>query len=148
MKKMTVDTDRGQIVIHLHDDPSVKNTVAHFEERANSGAFDGLTFHRVEGWVIQGGDPTGTGAGGGALSAAYHRTPFLPGAVGVARGQDRTKNSDCQWFVVKNDSTFLDGDYTNFGQVAQGMDVVQQIRKGDKMQKVRVSDSESSGAGQ
>ncbi|HMA32968.1 MAG TPA: peptidylprolyl isomerase, partial [Chloroflexia bacterium] len=65
---------------------------------------------------------------------------FVKGALGVARGPDRTRNSDCQWFIVKKDSTFLDGDYTNFGMVTSGMDVVQQIRKGDKMDQVRVTE--------
>lgn len=139
-KVMTVDTPRGQIVIKLSDDPSVKNTVAHFEQRANEGFFDGLTFHRVEGWVVQGGDPTGSGSGGGKMAAEYNRVPFIEGAVGVARGPDRTRNSDCQWFVVKKDSNFLDGDYTNFGLVTSGMDVVKKIVKGDPMSKVRVTE--------
>lgn len=145
MKTMTVDTPRGQIVIRLSDDASVRNTVAHFEKYANDGFFDGLTFHRVEGWVIQGGDPTGTGSGGNKMAAEYNKISFVEGAVGVARGPDRTRNSDCQWFVVKNDSTFLDGDYTNFGQVTSGMDVVKQIRKGDLMTKVRVTDDGANG---
>ena len=140
MKTMTVDTPRGQIVIQLSDDASVKNTVAHFARKANAGDFDGLTFHRVEDWVIQGGDPTGTGSGGGKIAAEYNRIAFVKGALGVARGPDRTRNSDCQWFIVKKDSTFLDGDYTNFGMVTSGMDVVQQIRKGDKMDQVRVTE--------
>jgi cyclophilin family peptidyl-prolyl cis-trans isomerase len=139
-KLMTVDTPRGQIVIKLSEDPSVKNTVAHFEQRANDGFFDGLTFHRVEGWVVQGGDPTGSGSGGGKMPAEYNRVPFIEGAVGVARGPDRTRNSDCQWFVVKKDSNFLDGDYTNFGQVITGMDVIKKIVKGDPMTQVRVAE--------
>jgi cyclophilin family peptidyl-prolyl cis-trans isomerase len=139
-KLMTVDTPRGQIVIKLSEDPSVKNTVAHFEQRANDGFFDGLTFHRVEGWVVQGGDPTGSGSGGGKMPAEYNRVPFIEGAVGVARGPDRTRNSDCQWFVVKKDSNFLDGDYTNFGQVITGMDVVKKIVQGDPMTQVRVTE--------
>jgi cyclophilin family peptidyl-prolyl cis-trans isomerase len=142
---MTVDTPRGQIVIRLSDDASVRNTVAHFEKYANDGFFDGLVFHRVEGWVIQGGDPTGTGSGGNKMAAEYNKISFVEGAVGVARGPDRTRNSDCQWFVVKKDSTFLDGDYTNFGQVTSGMDVVKQIRIGDKMTKVRVTDDGANG---
>jgi cyclophilin family peptidyl-prolyl cis-trans isomerase len=142
-KLMTVDTPRGQIVIKLSEDPSVKNTVAHFEQRANDGFFDGLTFHRVEGWVVQGGDPTGSGSGGGKMPAEYNRVPFIEGAVGVARGPDRTRNSDCQWFVVKKDSNFLDGDYTNFGQVITGMDVVKKIVKGDPMTQVRVTEQAS-----
>lgn len=141
MKTMTVDTPRGQIVIRLSDDASVRTTVAHFEQYANDGFFDGLTFHRVEPWVIQGGDPTGTGSGGGKMPAEYNRLSFVRGAVGVARGTDRRLNSDCQWFVVKRDATGLDGDYTNFGTVTQGLDVADQIRIGDKMTRVRVTDS-------
>ncbi len=141
MKTMTVDTSRGQIVIRLSDDPSVKQTVAHFEKAANDGVFDGRTFHRVEGWVVQGGDPTGTGSGGGKMPAEYNRISFGRGAVGVARGPDRRLNSDCQWFVVKKDSAFLDGDYTNFGLVTQGLDVVDQMRIGDQMTRVRVTET-------
>src|SRR5438105_10919182 len=136
---MTVDTSRGQFVVRLSSDPSVKRTVEHFERQANAGFFDGLTFHRVEPWVIQGGDPTGTGRGGGKMPAEYNRISFVRGAVGVARGQDPSLNSDSQWFVVKRDATGLDGDYTNFGMVTQGMDTVDQIRLGDKMTSVRVA---------
>ncbi len=141
MKTMTVDTSRGQIVIRLSADKSVQQTVAHFEQLANAGDFDGRVFHRVEGWVVQGGEPTGTGSGGGKMPAEYNRISFSRGAVGVARGPDRALNSDCQWFVVKKDSAFLDGDYTNFGLVTQGLDVVDQIRIGDKMTQVRVADA-------
>ncbi|MGI8588180.1 MAG: peptidylprolyl isomerase [Chloroflexia bacterium] len=139
-KTMAVDTPRGRIVIQLSGDASVATTVAHFEKLANEEFFDGLTFHRVEGWVVQGGDPDGTGGGGGKMPAEYNRIPFLEGAVGVARGSDRRLNSDCQWFIVKRDSNFLDGDYTNFGMVTSGMDVVAAIVKGDKMEKVQVSE--------
>ncbi len=145
MQTMTVDTPRGQIVIRLSDDPSVRNTVAHFAEQANAGFYDGLAFHRVEPWVIQGGDPTGTGTGGGKMPAEYNRLAFDRGAVGVARGPDRSRNSDCQWFIVKRDAPHLDGDYTNFGLVTQGLDVVDQIRKGDAMTRVRVTETPAVG---
>ena len=144
MKVMVVDTDKGTIVCSLATDASagVATTIAHFEERANSGFFDGLKFHRVENWVIQGGDPTGTGRGGDRMSAEYNNLPFNAGALGVARGPDRKFNSDCQWFIVKTDSRFLDGDYTNFGQTIEGMDVVGQIKQGDRMTRVRVEERE------
>src|SRR5437868_13888219 len=119
MKVMVIETDKGTIVCSLATDAAagVAGTIANFEQKANSGFFNGLKFHRVENWVIQGGDPTGTGSGGGKMPAEYNRLAFVRGAVGVARGPDRRLNSDCQWFVCKRDSTFLDGDYTNFGMV-------------------------------
>jgi cyclophilin family peptidyl-prolyl cis-trans isomerase len=103
----------------------------------------GDTTRRDEDWVIQGGDPTGTGSGGGKVSAEYNNLPFNVGALGVARGPDRKLNSDCQFFIVKTDARFLDGDYTNFGQTIEGMDVVKKIAIGDKMNSVRVEDREA-----
>ena len=145
MKVMVIDTPKGAIMCSLATDPSsgVSNTIAHFERQANAGTFDGRIFHRVEGWVIQGGDPTGTGSGGGKMPAEYNDLPFNPGALGVARGPDRRLNSDCQFFIVKTDANFLNGDYTNFGQVIEGMDVVQKIKIGDKMTNVRVEDRDA-----
>jgi peptidyl-prolyl cis-trans isomerase B (cyclophilin B) len=145
MKVMVIETPKGTIVCSLAMDASsgVQNTIEHFEKQVNTGAFDGRKFHRVEGWVIQGGDPTGTGSGGGKINAEYNNLPFNPGALGVARGPDRRLNSDCQFFIVKTDANFLNGDYTNFGQVIEGMDVVKKIAIGDKMTKVRIEDRES-----
>ena len=142
MKAMVIETPKGTIVCSLATDPGagVATTVAHFEKKANAGDFDGLKFHRVENWVIQGGDPSGNGTGGGKMPAEYNNLPFNTGALGVARGPDKSKNSDTQFFIVKTNSTFLDGDYTNFGQVTEGMDVVNQIKIGDKMTSVRVEE--------
>ncbi|HEX8599119.1 MAG TPA: peptidylprolyl isomerase [Chloroflexia bacterium] len=140
MKIMVIETDKGTIECSLATAGGVDNTIAHFEKRANDGLFDGLMFHRVENWVIQGGDPTGTGSGGGKITAEYNSLPFYTGALGVARGPDKRLNSDCQFFIVKTDSTFLDRDYTNFGQVISGMDVVKKIASRDKMNRVRVED--------
>ncbi len=142
MKVMIIDTPKGTIECGLATDPQagVANTIAHFEEKANAGFYDGLKFHRVEGWVIQGGDPTGTGSGGGKIPAEYNSLTFSTGALGVARGPDKHLNSDCQFFIVKTNSNFLDREYTNFGQVISGIDVVQKIAIGDKMNKVRVEE--------
>jgi cyclophilin family peptidyl-prolyl cis-trans isomerase len=137
---MVIDTDKGTIECSLAAGADVDNTIAHFEKRASEGFFDGLKFHRVEHWVIQGGDPTGTGSGGGKINAEYNSLPFYEGALGVARGGDKRLNSDCQFFIVKTDSTFLDREYTNFGQVISGMDVVKKIAIGDKMNQVRVEE--------
>ena len=140
MKVMVIETDKGTIECSLAAGAGVDNTIAHFEKRAADGFFDGLKFHRVEHWVIQGGDPTGTGSGGGKINAEYNSLPFYEGALGVARGGDKRLNSDCQFFIVKTDSTFLDREYTNFGQVISGMDVVKKIAIGDKMNQVRVEE--------
>jgi peptidyl-prolyl cis-trans isomerase B (cyclophilin B) len=142
MKVMVIETGKGNIVCRIHEDAGVDNTIKNFEDKAGSGFFDGLTFHRVEHWVIQGGDPTGTGTGGNKIPSEYNRLPFSVGALGVARGPDRTKNSDCQFFIVKSDSDFLNGDYTNFGQTIEGMDVVNRIAVGDRMNTVRFEERE------
>lgn len=135
MKVMIIDTPKGTIVCSIATDAAanVKGTIANFESKAKAGFFNGLKFHRVEDWVIQGGDPSGTGSGGGKMPAEYNTLPFNEGALGVARGPDKPRNSDCQFFIVKNNSRFLDNEYTNWGQVIEGMDVVKKIATGDKM---------------
>jgi peptidyl-prolyl cis-trans isomerase B (cyclophilin B) len=139
---MVIETPKGTIVCALAAGPdaNVASTVAHFETKANAGEFDGRVFHRVENWVIQGGDPTGTGRGGDRMPAEYNNLSFSAGALGVARGPDKAYNSDCQFFIVKSDAQFLNGEYTNFGQVTEGMDVVRKIAVGDKMTAVRVEE--------
>ncbi len=114
-------------------------TVERFAGKARSGFYDNLTFHRVEDWVVQGGDPKGTGTGGDRVPSEYNDLSFKLGAVGIARGQDAAFNNDSQWFVVKKDSTFLDKQYTNFGQVTAGMDVVAAIKIGDKIKSIRIT---------
>jgi peptidyl-prolyl cis-trans isomerase B (cyclophilin B) len=113
-------------------------TVERFAGKARSGFYDNLTFHRVEDWVVQGGDPKGTGTGGDRVPSEYNDLSFKLGAVGIARGQDAAFNNDSQWFVVKKDSTFLDKQYTNFGQVTAGMDVVANVKIGDKIKTIKI----------
>ena len=142
-KYMIIETDKGRIVAQLHTDPSanVGKTIANFEQKANAGEFNGRVFHRVENWVIQGGDPTGTGSGGGTMPSEYNQLTFKAGALGIARGGDPAINNDSQFFFVKSDSPFLDGQYTNWGQVIEGLEVVNQIAIGDKMNKVTISNT-------
>jgi len=139
---MTIDTAKGKIVTKLYTDPSagVTKTVANFVSKANAGYFNGLTFHRVEDWVIQGGDPLGNGTGGGTMPAEYNNIPFDVGALGVARGGDPALNNDSQFFIVKDaaSAASLVGMYTNFGQVVQGMDVVTKIAIGDKINSITI----------
>ena len=121
--------------------PSAKATqatVERFAGKARSGFYDNLIFHRVEDWVVQGGDPLGTGTGGEKVPSEYNDLSFKLGAVGIARGPDPAINNGSQFFVVKRDSTFLDKQYTNFGNVTAGMDVVQGIKIGDKIKSITV----------
>jgi len=97
-----------------------------------------LTFHRVEDWVVQGGDPKGTGTGGERVPSEYNDLAFKTGAFGIARGQDAAFNNDSQFFVVKRDSDFLNKQYTNFGQLTSGKDVVDGVKVGDKIKTIRV----------
>jgi peptidyl-prolyl cis-trans isomerase B (cyclophilin B) len=127
----------GSITIALRSDKAPQ-TVARFAAKARSGFYNGLVFHRVEDWVVQGGDPTGTGSGGERVPSEYNDLTFTLGAVGIARGSDPAFNNDSQWFVVKKDSTFLDRQYTNFGTVTSGMDLVQRIAKGDKIKTIQI----------
>lgn len=128
----------GSFTIALRPDKAPQ-TVARFIDKAKSGFYNGLTFHRVEDWVVQGGDPSGNGTGGERVPSEYNDLSFKLGAVGIARGQDPAINNGSQWFVVKRDSTFLDRQYTNFGQVTSGMDVVTRIAIGDKIKAITIA---------
>lgn len=135
----TIDLERGgSFTIALRPDKA-ERTVANFVAKAKSGFYDGKTFHRVEDWVVQGGDPDGTGRGGGKMPSELNDLPFSKGSVGIARGGDITVNNDSQWFVCKSDASWLNNQYTNFGQVTSGQDVVQGIRVGDKIKKVTIA---------
>ena len=127
----------GTFTITLRPDVA-QNTVSNFVQKARDHKYDGLKFHRVEDWVVQGGDPLGTGTGGGKMPSELNQLPFKIGAVGIARGQDIKINNDMQWFVVKKDASWLNGQYTNFGQVESGMDIVNGIRIGDVIKTIRV----------
>ncbi len=127
-----IKTDRGNIELTLYPD-SEPNTVKNFLAKAKSGFYNNLTFHRVEDWVIQGGDPDGNGTGGGNMPVEFNNKPFVVGAVGVASRGDGKIQNDAQFFITKKDSQFLNGKYTNFGIVTKGMDVVKAIQIGDKI---------------
>src|SRR5438046_7921959 len=136
--KATVElAKRGSFTFTLRADKAPQ-TVERFAGKARSGFYDNLTFHRVEDWVVQGGDPKGTGTGGDRVPSEYNDLSFKLGAVGIARGQDPAFNNGSQWFIVKKDSTFLDRQYTNFGLVTTGMDVVQAIKIGDKIKTIKL----------
>ena len=130
-----INTVHGQIVIKLFPD-QCPNTVKNFLDKINSGFYNGLTFHRVEpGFVIQGGDPKGNGTGGGIIKSEINQIPFKRASVGLARGGVKEESNDSQFFICLADSTCqsLTGEYVNFGQVVLGMDIVDKIAKGDKI---------------
>lgn len=130
--KATIKTSKGDITFELYPDVAPK-TVANFVTKAKSGFYENLTFHRVEDWVIQGGDPTGTGAGGGNIPSEFNNKPYIVGSVGVARRSDPKVQNDSQFFITKTEASWLNSQYTNFGTVTEGMDVVNKIEIGDKI---------------
>jgi len=130
MVKLT--TSKGEIELRLYADKAPK-TVENFLSKAKSNYYKNLTFHRVEDWVIQGGDPQGTGRGGGDMATELNNQPFTIGSLGVARGADIKISNDSQFFICTTACEWLNGKYTNFGEVVNGMDVVKKIAIGDKI---------------
>ena len=141
----TIHTAKGQIVMEL-DALYAPQHVNNFIFLAKEGFFDGLTFHRYDsGFVIQGGDPLGGGTGGpGYRIPAEIGLLHEKGAVAMARQPDHVnpekKSSGSQFYITLKATPFLDGGYSMFGKVVAGMDVVQQIRRGDVMTKVVVEE--------
>jgi len=126
--------DYGTIAVELDGDVA-PITVQNFLDLANSGFYDGLTFHRImDGFMIQGGDPEGTGAGGsgtnivGEFSAngRENNISHVRGTISMARSQ-LYDSASSQFFIVQTDSTSLDGQYAGFGHVTSGMEIVDQI---------------------
>lgn len=128
----TIKTSKGAIVLALYD-KDAPGTVQNFITKAKSGFYNNLTMHRVEDWVIQGGDPKGDGTGGGKMQTELNNKPFVIGSLGVARGGDINVSNDAQFFITKKEASWLNGQYTNFGMVEQGIDVVEKIVIGDKI---------------
>ncbi len=143
----TIHTAKGDIVLSLFADKAPK-TVGNFIAKAQAGFYNNLTFHRVEDWVVQGGDPKGDGTGGGQMPA--EQTPginFVTGSLGIARGSDPTINNAAQFFITKKQADWLNGQYTNFGIVTSGMDVVNKLAVGDKIQTISVDLTQTEGGG-
>ena len=136
--KATVELAKGGSFTFTLRPDKAPQTVARFAEKSRSGFYNDKIFHRVEDWVVQGGDPLGTGTGGEKVPSEYNDLSFRLGSVGIARGPDPAINNGSQWFVVKKDSTFLDKQYTNFGLVTGGMDVVNGIKIGDKIKTIKI----------
>ena len=128
--------DYGTIKLEL-DEGSAPITVANFIKLAQSGFYDGLTFHRImDGFMIQGGDPKGNGTGGaeekikGEFSQNGVPNPIrhVKGVISMARAKDPDSASS-QFFITVADATFLDGGYAAFGRVTEGMEIAEKIAK-------------------
>jgi peptidylprolyl isomerase len=115
--------------------------VARVKELANAGFYDGIVFHRViPGFMAQTGDPTGTGTGGSDLPnipAEFSKEPFKRGSVGMARSQS-PNSANSQFFICYDGCGGLTGQYTLFGEVVSGMDVVDKIKKGSAAENGKV----------
>ena len=138
---VTLETEKGRIVIELYPEDAPL-TVQNFVKLINKKFYDGLTFHRVEpGFVVQGGDPQGTGSGGPGYKIKNEANKLLKhnrGAVAMANAGRDTAGSQF-YFVIAKSAPHLDsGDYTIFGQVISGQDVAERMAIGDKMTKVTV----------
>ena len=128
--------DYGTIRVEL-DPTAAPETVDNFLQLVKKGFYDGLTFHRIiDGFMIQGGDPTGTGMGGsekkikGEFEQNGVKNPIshVRGTISMARSSDMNSASS-QFFIVQSDSTYLDGGYAAFGTVTEGMEIVDKICK-------------------
>lgn len=136
----TIQTDKGDIRIELFPDEA-PYTVANFVNLAQRGYYDGLTFHRViANFMIQGGDPTGTGSGGPGYKFKDEFSPKLkhdgPGILSMANAGPGTNGS--QFFITHKDTSWLDNKHSIFGKVIEGQSVVDSITQGDKMTKVTI----------
>jgi cyclophilin family peptidyl-prolyl cis-trans isomerase len=132
MSAATLHTNHGAIEVELHDDDAPK-TVENFRKLAGDGFYDGVIFHRViPDFMIQGGDPTGTGSGGPGYTFEdeFNDHKVERGALAMANAGPNTNGS--QFFVVTAEATpWLDGKHTVFGRVTSGMDVVDTISQID-----------------
>jgi len=129
----------GEIKIDFYPADAPK-TVENFVTLAKKGFYDGLTFHRVEpGFVAQGGDPKGNGTGGPGyqIKAEFNKQKHLRGTVAMARSQ-HPDSAGSQFYICFKPAPFLDGQYTVFGIVTSGMEVVDGIKVGDKMKSVKI----------
>lgn len=134
----TILTNKGEIVIELFPE-AAPNTVNNFAEKSDSGFYNNLTFHRVEDWVVQGGDPLGNGQGGEQMRTELNNNPFIRGSVGVARAGNIEISNDAQFFITKTDAPHLDSQYTNFGQVSSGLEVVDSLEIGDRIISITIN---------
>jgi len=132
-EKLTLHLDTGDVVIRLRPDLA-PNHVERITTLASEGFYDGVIFHRViDGFMAQGGDPTGTGRSGSDkpnLKQEFSAEPHVRGVCSMARTPD-PDSANSQFFICLDDATFLDRQYTVWGVVESGMDAVDALPKGD-----------------
>jgi cyclophilin family peptidyl-prolyl cis-trans isomerase len=134
-----IHTAKGDIVFAFSPNEAPQHSAA-FIKLARAGFYDGLNFHRYEpGFVIQGGDPSGNGTGGPGynLDAEFSELPHVKGTVAMARSSN-PNSAGSQFYICLADAPFLNRQYTVFGHVVEGQDVVDQIRAGDVMETVTI----------
>ena len=128
-----METTKGKVVIELLPDVA-PNHVARIKELARENFYDGIVFHRViDGFMAQTGDPTGTGMGGSDkpdLKAEFSNMSHVRGTCSMARSQN-PNSANSQFFICFADSAWLNRQYSVWGQVIEGMDVIDQIKKGE-----------------
>jgi peptidylprolyl isomerase len=132
---LVLETTQGTVVIAMRPDLAPKH-VARIKELVRDGFYDGVVFHRViEGFMAQTGDPTGTGTGGSGkkLKAEFSQEKHVRGTASMARAQN-PDSGDSQFFICFDDASFLDGKYTVWGAVIDGMENVDKIKRGEPVQ--------------
>lgn len=142
-KKGSIELENGEKVLIDFFPEEAPNTVANFEKLANSGFYNGLTFHRViKGFVAQGGCPHGTGTGGPGYTidceTATNVSKHERGTLSMAHAGKNTGGS--QFFICYQPQPHLDGGHTVFGKVVKGMEYIDATKQGDKMKEVKVWD--------
>ena len=132
---LVLDTTQGEVVIEMRPDLA-PNHVARIKELVREGFYDGIVFHRViDGFMAQTGCPHGTGTGGSGkkLKAEFNKEPHVRGTVSMARAQI-PNSGDSQFFICFDDARFLDGQYTAWGNVIEGMENVDKIKRGEPVE--------------
>ena len=140
--RLMLELKDGVVEIELRPDLAPKH-VTQVTTLANRGFYDGIVFHRViDGFMAQGGDPTGTGTGSSDLPdipAEFSSEPFDRGVLGMARSQN-PDSANSQFFIMLDEGHFLNNEYTVFGKVTKGMEFVDGIKKGNKATNGTVTD--------
>ena len=130
---LLLDTETGRVTIQLRPDLAPQH-VARIKELAREGFYDGVLFHRmIPGFMAQGGCPHGTGTGGSSkpnLPAEFSREPHIRGVCSMAR-TNNPNSANSQFFICFDDATFLDGQYTVWGVVTEGMEHIDALPKGE-----------------
>jgi peptidylprolyl isomerase/peptidyl-prolyl cis-trans isomerase B (cyclophilin B) len=139
-KTATIELEKGGKIVFQFFPKEAPLTVANFVKLTDKGFYDGLTFHRVEpNFVIQGGDPAGNGSGGPGytIKAEFNSHKHLRGTVAMARTND-PNSAGSQFYICLAPAPFLDNNYTVFGQLVSGDELLDGIKVGDKMKKVSI----------